>query len=294
MGEARWTYSDQTMRDYFDSLFLEMRHIDGKKPDTSFTLYGETFKTPIIAAALSDEAWTDEPLLMELAKGAAAVEAVSCSGIGSGAKMTKAANGVKEIKLIKPYADQKLIFDQIACAEEKGAFAVGMEIDCVFNSHGECCPALGHELSPKSAEEIREFASASSVPFIVKGVLSEQDAYKCLKAGVKGIVVSQPRSAADYAVPPLMVLPKVLKAVGKEIPVFLEGGIFSGVDAFKALALGASAVLADITVLPPLDEMGAAGIAEMLTELNNELRSTMARTGCYDLAHMDASVIIKK
>lgn len=294
MEGDRWTYSDQTMRDYFDSLYLKMRHIDGRKPDTGIVMYGAAFKTPIMAAALSDSACTDAALRADLTEGAAMAETASWIGIGETETPEKAADGAKCVKLIKPYADNKLIFDRIEAAEKCGALAVGIEIDSVFNGRGECSSVRGYELAPKSVEEIREFASASKVPFLVKGVLSEGDAYKSVNAGAKGIVVSQPRNAADYAVPPLMILPEIVKAVGKEIPIFLEGGIFSGLDVFKALAFGASAVLADFTILPPSDEEGAAGIAETITMLNNELKSAMARTGCYDIAHMDASVIVKK
>lgn len=294
MGEERWTYSDQTMRDYFDSLFFKMQHIDGKRPDTSFALYGETFNTPIMAAALSDSACMDESLKRNLAEGATMMGTVSWIGMGEGEIPEKEVKDAKSIKLIKPYEDNQLIFDQIAAAEKCGALAVGIEIDSVFNGRGECNSVRGHELAPKSAEEIREFANAASLPFLVKGVLSEKDAYKSVNAGAKGIVVSLPRSATDYAVPPLMILPEIIKAVGKEIPVFFEGGIFSGLDAFKALAFGAHGVLADFTILPPPDEEGAEGIAETIRILNNELKCAMARTGCYDMNHMDDSVIVKK
>lgn len=291
MGEERWTYSDQTMRDYFDSLFLKMQHIDGKRPDTSFALYGKTFKTPVMAAALSESACMDAALKADLAGGAAMAGTVSWVGMGEEEPPENASGSVK---LIKPYEDNKLILDRIAAAEKCGALAVGIEIDSVFNGRGECNSAGGHKMAPKCAEEIREFANASSLPFVVKGILSEKDAYKSVNAGAKGIVVSMPRDAADYAVPPLMVLPEIIKAVGKEIPVFYEGGIFSGLDVFKALAFGAQGVLADFTILPPSDKEGAEGIAETIRILNNELKSAMARTGCYDIAHMDASVIIKK
>lgn len=293
MGEERGIYSDQTMRGYFDSLFLKMQYIDSKKPDTSFTLYGEAFSTPIMAAALSDSACTDETLRRNLAEGAAMVGTASWIGMEEEEIPEKEIKEAKRIELIKPYEDNKLIFDRIAAAEKSEVLAVGIEIDSVFNGRGECSSVRGHKLAPKSAEEIREFANASSLPFLVKGVLSEKDAYKSVKAGAKGIVVSPPRSAAAYAVPPLMILPEIIKVVGKEIPVFFEGGILSGLDVFKALALGACGVLVDFTILPP-DEEGAEGIAERIRRWNNELKCAMARTGCYDIAHMDASVIVKK
>ena len=82
-------------------------------------------------------------------------------------------------------------------------------------------------------EEIREFVSAASVPFIVKGILSKKDAYKCAMAGVGGIVMSAHDSLLRYTVSPFMSLPDVLKAVDVRIPVFVDCEIRSGLDVFK-------------------------------------------------------------
>ena len=122
-------------------------------------------------------------------------------------------------------------------------------------------------------------------------MLSEADAYKCLQAGVKGIVVSHHHGIMEYAVPPLRILPSVVKVVGGEIPVFLDCGIVSGMDAFKALALGADGVCAGRVLMEPLREKGAEGVRDTLLGMTDELKGVMAKTGCFDLAHMDASVI---
>ena len=79
------------------------------------------------------------------------------------------------------------------------------------------------------------------IPFIVKGILSVQDAYKCLQAGAAGIVVSHHHGIMDYALPPLKILPRIVKAVGGRMPVFVDCGIASGMDAMKALLLGRTA-----------------------------------------------------
>ena len=284
--------SDQITRDYLDSLLLEMRHLDSKKPDTTLRLYGEVFDTPIMMAALSHLNNIHEHGMAEMAKGAVLANAVNWAGMGEKEELEEiVGTGARTIKIIKPYADNDIIFDRMAHAEKCGVLAVGMDIDHAFNGKGEYDKVLGYEMAPKSLEEIRGFVKATKLPFVVKGVLSKQDAYKCVEAGVKGIVVSHHHGIMDYAIPPLMALPEIVKAVNGQIPTFVDCGIQSGMDAFKALALGATAVSVGRGIMPQLGGKGAEGVRERIIEMNEELKGVMARTGCCDLAHMDTSVI---
>lgn len=284
--------SDRITREYFDSLLVEMRHIDSKKPDTAFQLYGEQFDTPIMMAALSHLDHIHDKGMVEMAVGAKMAGAVNWAGMGEKKELEEiTATGARTIKIIKPYADNAIIFDRIAHAEKCGALAVGVDIDHAFNGRGGYDTVLGYEMRPKTMEEIREFVQAAKLPFLVKGVLSEKDAYKCLQAGVGGIVVSHHHGIMEYAVPPLKILPAIVKVIGGEIPVFVDCGIISGMDAFKALALGASAVCAGRVILEPLRENGAEGVRDTILKMNDELKGIMAKTGCYDLSHMDSSVI---
>lgn len=286
--------SDQITRDYFDSLLVEMRHLDGQKPDTTLELYGEKFKTPIMMAALSHLNNVCDDGMVEMAKGAALAGAVNWAGMGDEEELERiTATGAKTIKIIKPYADNELIMKKIAHAKRCGVLAVGMDIDHAFNGKGEYDNVLGYDMMPKSHEEIRRFVEAAEIPFVVKGVLSTRDAYKCLQAGVKGIVVSHHHGIMDYAVPPLRILPDIVKVVNGQIPVFVDCGIASGMDVFKALALGASAVSAGRIIMRPLGQMGACGVKEQVEQMNEELKGVMARTGSKDLKHIDPSVIWK-
>lgn len=287
--------SDRITRDYFDSLLLEMRHLDGREPDTGFSLYGESFSTPIMTAALSHMDKVHKNGMVELAKGATKAGAVNWVGMGEDEELSEISQtGARTIKIIKPYADNKLIFDKIEHAKLCGVLAVGMDIDHAFDSCGKYDRVHGYDMKPKSMEEIREFARAAEIPFVVKGILSEKDAYKSLEAGARGLVVSHHHGIMDYAVPPLMVLPDILKVTGEEIPVFVDCGMETGADVFKALALGASAVCVGRTLLKSLESQGAEGVCKELGRMNNELKGIMARTGCCDLSHMDKTVIRRK
>ena len=295
MEEKRPGNSDQITRDYFDSLLVEMRHLDGQKPDTTLELYGEKFKTPIMMAALSHLNNICEDGMVEMAKGAALAGAVNWAGMGDQEELERiTSTGAKTIKIIKPYADNELIMEKIAHAKKCGVLAVGMDIDHAFNGQGEYDKVLGCDMRPKSHEEIRRFAESTDLPFVVKGVLSTRDAYKCLQAGVKGIVVSHHHGIMDYAIPPLRILPEIVKVVNGQIPVFVDCGIISGMDAFKALALGAAAVSAGRVIMQPLGKSGAQGVREQVERMNEELKGVMARTGSRDLRHIDPSVIWHK
>ena len=250
------------------------------------------FDTPIMMAALSHLNNIHEHGMAEMAKGAVLANAVNWAGMGEKEELEEiVGTGARTIKIIKPYADNDIIFDRMAHAEKCGVLAVGMDIDHAFNGKGEYDKVLGYEMAPKSLEEIRGFVKATKLPFVVKGVLSKQDAYKCVEAGVKGIVVSHHHGIMDYAIPPLMALPEIVKAVNGQIPIFVDCGIQSGMDAFKALALGATAVSVGRGIMPQLGGKGAEGVRERIIEMNEELKGVMARTGCCDLAHMDTSVI---
>ena len=283
--------SDKITRDFFDSLLLESRYIDSDLPSTKFELYGRTFDTPVMTAALSHLGNTAENGMVLYAQAAAKAKAVHWVGMGEDKELEDiCATGAATIKIIKPHADNKEVFRKIEHAKKAGCFAVGMDIDHAFNGSGGYDNVLGLPMKPKTVEELRDFVQAAEIPFIVKGVLSTKDAEKCLKAGCKGIQLSHHHGIMSYAVPPLMMLPEILQVTRREIPVFIDCGIESGMDVYKCLALGATAVSVGRHLMPLLKE-GADKTAGRIKEMTGELAATMARTGVKDLNSFDSSVI---
>lgn len=283
--------SDKITRDYFDSLLLETRYLDSGIPSTKMELFGEIFDTPIMTAALSHLGNTAKNGMMIYAEAAKKANAVHWVGMGEDKELKDiVATGAKTIKIIKPHEDNKEVFRKIEHAVNAGCFAVGMDIDHSFNGNGGYDNVLGLPMKAKSTEELTEFVQAAGIPFVVKGVQSAKDAVKCLKAGCAGIVVSHHHNMMAYSVPPLYILPEIISAVSNEIPVFVDCGIESGMDAYKALALGATAVSVGRHLMPILKE-GSDKVAERIIGMNGELASVMARTGVKTLADMDSSVI---
>ncbi len=284
--------STQITRDYLDSILVEMRHIDSVLPSTKLELYGETFFTPVMLAALSHLQSCHPEGMVEAARGIKAADAVMWAGMGDEAELEAiTATGARTIKIIKPYADNKDIFRKIEHAEKCGCIAVGMDVDHAFNRKGNYDVIHDLKMRPKSLDEIREFVKATKLPFIIKGVLSEQDTYKCLDSGVRGIVVSHHHGHIDYALPPLCILPAIAKIVRKQIPIFVDCSINRGMDAFKALALGADAVSAGRIIMEPLRAEGAEGVRKTIAGMTEELAGVMAVTNSPDIRHIDPSVL---
>jgi isopentenyl diphosphate isomerase/L-lactate dehydrogenase-like FMN-dependent dehydrogenase len=286
--------SDKITRDYFDSLLIETRYVDAVIPSTQMTLFGESFRTPVMTAALSHLHNTVQNGMTVYARAAALSGAVHWVGMGSETELEEiVATGARTIKIIKPHADNQMVFSKIEHAVKVGCMAVGMDIDHAFNSEGGYDNVFGLPMKAKTTEELAEFVQAAGVPFVVKGVLSPHDAERCLKAGCAGIVVSHHHGMVQYAVPPLMVLPDILSATGGSVPVFVDCGIESGMDAYKCLALGAKAVSVGRHLMPLL-KGGAEAVALRIDEMTAELAGVMARTGVSSLDKMDSKVIHRR
>jgi len=287
--------SNRITREYFDSLLIEFRHIDSIIPDTRMCLFGETFDTPIMTAALSHLDKCHPEGLTEMARGAKAANAVAFVGMGDEEELDRITEtGAKTIKIIKQYADNNVIFKKIAHAEKCGCLAVGMDFDHAFTRSGKHDEIHGLKMAGKSLDELKSFVKATKLPFVIKGVLSVQDALKCIEAGVRGIVVSHHAGIMSYAVPPLMILPEIVSAVGKKMKIFVDCGIESGMDAFKALALGADAVSVGRPLMQPLTDKGADGVKDTILEYTAELAGAMAFTCSHSITKIDPKILRSK
>ncbi|MDL5596719.1 alpha-hydroxy acid oxidase [Bacillus subtilis] len=132
--------------------------------------------------------------------------------------------------------------------------------------------------------------SLTHLPVWVKGVMNPLDAVRAVEQGVAGIVVSNHGGRTLDGLPATLdVLPAIAEAVGGRVPLILDGGVRRGSDVFKALALGARAVMVGRPYVQALATAGASGVAHVLHLLRTELEVTMALTGCTHLAAIDPS-----
>ena len=279
--------SVQIARMYMDSLLVESRVVGAVRPDTSFRFLGETFEMPIMTAALSH---LD---LVSMAEGAKQAGACVSIGMGGNGELGKVlATGAKVMKIIKPYADEREILSRIAYAEANGAAAVGMDVEHAVNvEDAEDSVVVGQQMKQPTLAELEKYIRATKLPFFIKGVLSAKDAVVCRDLGAAGVILSHHNGLLRYAVPPVMILPEIRKAVGRDLVLIADGGIETGFDAFKALARGADAVTMGKALMGPLKEKGAEGVRDALRKAAGQLQAMMIRTGTRDLKHMDPSVI---
>ncbi len=130
------------------------------------------------------------------------------------------------------------------------------------------------------------------LPVLVKGVLRADDAGALKARGVAGLIVSNHGGRSLDGVPAsLAALPRIRAAVGPDYPLLLDSGIRSGTDVFRAIALGADAVLVGRLQAYALAVAGALGVAHMLKLLREELELCMALSGCVTLADIDADAV---
>ena len=134
--------------------------------------------------------------------------------------------------------------------------------------------------------------SQTSLPVVVKGIMTPEDAIEAIATGVDGIIVSNHGGRTlDMQPATITVLPEIADAVAGRVPLLLDGGIRRGSDVFKALALGADAALVGRPYMYGLAAAGMTGVAHVLQILRAELEMTMALTGCNSLAEIDGSRI---
>lgn len=291
-NNRRSVSSDVITRAYLDSLLVEMRHLDAVKPSTQLELFGKTFATPVMTGALSHLNGVRPDGMAEMARGASQAGAVVWSGMGPKEELeAMVSTGASVIKIIKTYADRDLIKEKIRHAEECGALAVGLDIDHSFERRNGYDCIDGLPMYPLSSAELAELVSSTSLPFVIKGVLSRQDARKCLDAGVQGMVVSHHNGRLDCAVPPLMILPEILEETGGRVPLFVDCSLQSGLDVFKALALGATACSVGRPLMSRLKADGAQGVKEGVEEITRDLAYSMAMTCSRDIKSIDRTVV---
>lgn len=284
-------------RSYLDAIHVEMRVIDAVEPSLKTTIFGEEFASPIMMPAFShlNKVGKDgRKPMQEYARAAKELNTLNWVGMEPDEEYAEiAAEGARTVRIIKPFADHSIILNQIRFAIEQGTIAVGVDIDHVPGTDGKYDVVDGIPLGPVMLSDLKAFVKAAgTVPFVAKGVLSVQDAVKCKEAGCQAIVVSHHHGRIPFGIAPLMVLPRIKEALkGSGISIFVDCGIDSGYDAYKALALGADAVAVGRGILKPLLQQGSTGVKEKIQKMNEQLSELMMYTCVKDTRSFDASVL---
>ena len=296
---------DNAVRNYqkWQEIRVNMDTIHENKPiDTSVELFGRTFKYPFFAGPVGamtlhygekyDDLAYNNLLVDACAKGGIA----AFTGDGTNAKVMegataaiKAAGGLG-IPTVKPW-NLETIREKMELVKASGSFAVAMDID------GAGLPFLKNLTPPagsKTEDELREVAEMAGVPFIIKGIMTRRGALKAKDAGAAAIVVSNHGGRVlDQCPATAEVLEDIVEAVGGRMKILVDGGLRSGVDVFKALAMGADGVLLGRPFVTAVYGGAAEGVQCYIDKLGGELEDTMRMCGANTISDISRDMIFR-
>lgn len=268
--------------------------------DTGFTLFGQSYDLPVFAGPVGavklhyGEKFTDQEYndILVPACAKAGIAAFTGDGTDPGvfAAAAKAigANGGKGIPTVKPW-DRDTLFAKLDAAKASGARVFAMDIDAAGLPF---LKGLNPPAGSKTVSELREVIEYAKVPFIIKGIMTVKGAKKALEAGAAGIVVSNHGGRVQDGVPATAeVLPAIAEAVKGQLTIFVDGGLRSGVDICKALALGADACILARPYVTAVYGGGEEGVQLLTQKLKGELEDTMAMCGVHSLAEISRDMI---
>ena len=285
----------------WQAIRLNMDTICENSPaDTRFTLFGQSYALPVFAGPVGavklhyGDKYDDLAYNDILVPACARAGIAAFTGDGTDPAVFAAAarvigeNGGTGIPTVKPW-DRDTLFAKLDAAKAAGARVFAMDIDAAG------LPFLKGRTPPagsKTVAELREVIDYAGVPFLIKGVMTVKGARKALEAGAAGIVVSNHGGRVLDGVPATAeVLPAIAEAVKGQMAVLVDGGIRSGVDVLKALALGADACLLARPYVTAVYGGGAEGVELLTQKLRGELADAMAMCGVHALAEISRELI---
>jgi len=273
-------------------------------PDTGLELFGRSFKYPFFAGPVGavtmhySDKYDDVRYNNVLVKACADNGIAAFTGDGmlpvvmEAATAAIAAAGGAGVPTVKPW-NLETVKEKLELCKQSGCFAVAMDVDAAG------LPFLKNMTPPagsKTVEELAQIAKMAGVPFIVKGVMTVKGALKAKEAGAAGIVVSNHGGRVlDQCPATAEVLPDITAALsGSGMKVLVDGGIRSGVDVFKALALGADGVIICRPFVTALYGADAEGVACYINKIGAELADTMSMCGAKSLADISRDMVWMK
>ena len=299
---------DTAIRNYqkWQEIRVNMDTICEKKQiDTGLELFGKHFSYPFFAGPVGaiamhySNAYSDVTYNEVLVSACAENGIAAFTGDGLDSSVMAAALLKCEVPLVTGKGaglsekgllhKQEAIKEKLALVKESGAFAVAMDIDAAG------LPFLQNMMPPagsKSVSELAEIAQQAGVPFIVKGIMTAKAALKAQQAGAHAIIVSNHGGRVlDQCAATAEVLPEIAAAVDGKMRIIVDGGIRSGVDIFKALALGADAVIIARPFVTAVFGGGKEGVKVYIEKLAAELKDTMAMCGAFTLKEITSEMV---
>lgn len=268
--------------------------------DTSVELFGRKLEIPILTGPIGSIKWQYNPSDDVRDFNCSVAEACEKLGIlgtfGDGIQPEvypdslgfSMAHGGVSIPIFNPYSDEEII-EKIKYANKFKPVAMGLVIDSAGLPH---LRQKSISAGTKTIEQLNTIKESCETPFLIKGIMTAKSALKALEAGADAIIVSNhggrvlPDSPATAEV-----LPEIADAVKGRCKIIVDGGIRSGIDIFKALALGADTVMICRPILISWYGAGAEGIECLVNKLKDELSDTMYMCGARKLDDINREMI---
>ena len=268
--------------------------------DTSLDFLGRHLEFPLITGPIGSIKWQYNPesdvrdYNRDVAEAAVRLGIAGSFGDGiapgvySDSLRHSANAGGVSMPILNPNSDEE-IREKIDLANEAGVFALGIVVDSAGLPH---LRQKGISAGFKSVEQLRALRERSRVPFVVKGIMTAQSALKAVEAGADAIIVSNHGGRVLPFTPATAeVLPEIASAVKGKVKIIVDGGIRTGMDMFKALALGADAVMICRPVLVSWYGAGQQGIELLVNKLRAELVDTMYMCSARKLGDISRDMI---
>lgn len=284
---------------------LNMRLIhEARDPDPAATWLGLPLAMPVVAAPLGGmfnfgQPMPEEAYVEAVLSGCRAAGVIGCTGDGAppevfdAAALGLAAVSGHGIPFIKPWEGAELE-DKLERALATGCPALGMDIDAAGLV---TLRKMGRPVGPKTLRELAAVirtVHAAGRRFIVKGVMTVADARLAVEAGADAVCVSNHGGRVMAAAPgTARALPAIAAAVGRDVSILVDGGVRTGADVFKMLALGAHAVGIGRPVSLAAIGGGGDGVAGYFSRIRDELVQTMILTGCGDIGAITPEALFR-
>ncbi|MGB8216811.1 MAG: alpha-hydroxy-acid oxidizing protein [Candidatus Methanoperedens sp.] len=276
-------------------------------PVIETTFFGTKIAMPVLGAPMSGLSFvsniTEEDFAYNILAGCKVAGTIGCTGntsrdyemIHPAIVALKKVNG-HGVNIFKPQS-QEVLIDLIKQSEKEKAVAVGVDID----GAGSVNFALaGKPVFRKSIDELKELKKSTRLPFIIKGVMCAEDALAALSAGADvigvsnhgGRVLDSGRGVADA-------LPEIVKAVrdndnNEKVVITADGGVRTGFDVVKMLALGADFVLVGRPLAREAVSTGVEGVKRIMEFLKTDIKIAMIMTSCNTLEDINEEILVKE
>lgn len=283
-------------------LVMRVLH-DANDPDCGLELWGKKFSMPVMVAPVGSIVWhlkgdfSDNAYMEQVLEGSAAAGVLATVGDTPNIDLFKSyldQAGPRCSNLapfVKPWVGEGAV-RRLELAAAAGCEICGMDIDSCSLPALRGTGASVESLNGRKLAAVIDRAHQLGMKFVAKGVMSADEAVIAVEAGADGVVVSNHGGRAlDHSRATIDALPEVAAAVGARTVVLMDGGLRSGTDVLKALALGAEATLICRPVMIAGCGGGAEGIAKYFKMIREDLLQIMQMTGCASLDAVSGRVL---